>query len=305
MKTGLSQHPRPPAGTADQSAPVPGDGHALHADDGPAAAPQAGAARQSRSSNCSSRRRRSRMARDREKPTRSRRRRRPRRKTRWTGRRSCSTGSTSAARGSSTRSTSTSRRSRSQSRDLTDHLREQLKMLDLTPRQILLSEEFIGNIKDDGYLAAVARGDRRLRQPADHRARPGQRRPRRGTRPRRPRRRSRPRRAPRGRGALRAGGRGGDAPHRPGARPAGHRRPRPPGVPAAPAAASSARPRPSPIGWSSRRSATSSPIAGTTWPAGSACRPRRCRRPPTRWPRSTRSRGSSIPARTTATSRPT
>ena len=41
-----------------------------------------------------------------------------------------------------------------QSRDLTDHLREQLKMLDLTPRQVLLSEEFIGNIKDDGFLAA-------------------------------------------------------------------------------------------------------------------------------------------------------
>lgn len=41
-----------------------------------------------------------------------------------------------------------------QTRDLTDHLREQLKMLDLTVRQILLSEEFIGNIKDDGFLAA-------------------------------------------------------------------------------------------------------------------------------------------------------
>ncbi len=41
-----------------------------------------------------------------------------------------------------------------QSRDLMDHLREQLKMLDLTPRQILLSEEFLGNIKDDGFLAA-------------------------------------------------------------------------------------------------------------------------------------------------------
>jgi RNA polymerase sigma-54 factor len=41
-----------------------------------------------------------------------------------------------------------------QSRDLIDHLREQLKMLDLTPRQVLLSEEFLGNIKDDGFLAA-------------------------------------------------------------------------------------------------------------------------------------------------------
>ena len=41
-----------------------------------------------------------------------------------------------------------------QTRDLVDHLREQLKMMDLTPRQMLLSEEFLGNIKDDGFLAA-------------------------------------------------------------------------------------------------------------------------------------------------------
>jgi len=41
-----------------------------------------------------------------------------------------------------------------QTRDLVDHLREQLKMLDLSPRQVLLSEEFLGNIKDDGFLAA-------------------------------------------------------------------------------------------------------------------------------------------------------
>jgi RNA polymerase sigma-54 factor len=41
-----------------------------------------------------------------------------------------------------------------QTRDLMDHLREQLKMMDLTPRQSLLSEEFLGNIKDDGFLAA-------------------------------------------------------------------------------------------------------------------------------------------------------
>jgi RNA polymerase sigma-54 factor len=38
--------------------------------------------------------------------------------------------------------------------DLSDHLREQLQMMDLTPRQRLLGEEFLGNIKDDGYLAA-------------------------------------------------------------------------------------------------------------------------------------------------------
>ncbi len=41
-----------------------------------------------------------------------------------------------------------------ETRDLIDHLREQLKLLELSPRQLLLSEEFLGNIKEDGYLAA-------------------------------------------------------------------------------------------------------------------------------------------------------
>ncbi len=39
-------------------------------------------------------------------------------------------------------------------KDLSDHLREQLQLLTLTPRQRLLSEEFLGNIMDDGYLGA-------------------------------------------------------------------------------------------------------------------------------------------------------
>ena len=38
---------------------------------------------------------------------------------------------------------------------LEDHLREQLVLLDLTPRELLLADEFIGNIGDDGYLAAT------------------------------------------------------------------------------------------------------------------------------------------------------
>jgi RNA polymerase sigma-54 factor len=41
-----------------------------------------------------------------------------------------------------------------ETRDLQDHLREQLNMLELSPRQLLLAEEFLGNIKEDGYLAA-------------------------------------------------------------------------------------------------------------------------------------------------------
>jgi RNA polymerase sigma-54 factor len=38
--------------------------------------------------------------------------------------------------------------------DLIDHLREQLRLMNLSPRQELLSEEFLGNISDDGYLSA-------------------------------------------------------------------------------------------------------------------------------------------------------
>ncbi len=42
-----------------------------------------------------------------------------------------------------------------ESADLIDHLREQLMLMVLTPRQQLLSEEFLGNIKEDGYLAST------------------------------------------------------------------------------------------------------------------------------------------------------
>ena len=38
--------------------------------------------------------------------------------------------------------------------DLIDHLREQLQMMTLAPRQLLLAEEFLGNINEEGYLAA-------------------------------------------------------------------------------------------------------------------------------------------------------
>jgi RNA polymerase sigma-54 factor len=41
-----------------------------------------------------------------------------------------------------------------ETRNLIDHLREQLQMLTLNPRQLLLAEEFLGNINEEGYLAA-------------------------------------------------------------------------------------------------------------------------------------------------------
>jgi RNA polymerase sigma-54 factor len=39
-------------------------------------------------------------------------------------------------------------------RDLSDHLGDQITLLDLNPRQVVLAEEFIGNIDEDGYLKA-------------------------------------------------------------------------------------------------------------------------------------------------------
>ncbi|HET7583820.1 MAG TPA: RNA polymerase factor sigma-54, partial [Gemmatimonadaceae bacterium] len=38
-------------------------------------------------------------------------------------------------------------------RDLSDHLRDQVALLDLNPRQMVLADEFIGNIGEDGYLS--------------------------------------------------------------------------------------------------------------------------------------------------------
>jgi RNA polymerase sigma-54 factor len=37
-------------------------------------------------------------------------------------------------------------------RDLADHLRDQITLLDLTPRQQFLAHEFVGNINEEGYL---------------------------------------------------------------------------------------------------------------------------------------------------------
>lgn len=42
-----------------------------------------------------------------------------------------------------------------EARDLSDHLRDQVRLLDLGPRDQLLADEFIGNINDEGYLTAT------------------------------------------------------------------------------------------------------------------------------------------------------
>ncbi len=41
---------------------------------------------------------------------------------------------------------------RAATRNLTDHLRDQITLLNVTPRQRLLADEFLGSIGDDGYL---------------------------------------------------------------------------------------------------------------------------------------------------------
>ncbi len=41
------------------------------------------------------------------------------------------------------------------SRDLGDHLRDQVSLLELTPREMVLADEFIGNVNEDGYLAST------------------------------------------------------------------------------------------------------------------------------------------------------
>ena len=53
-----------------------------------------------------------------------------------------------------------------ETKDLSHHLKDQLQMLELTPRQRLLGEEFLGNIAEDGYLGAsleeIVRGANQL-----------------------------------------------------------------------------------------------------------------------------------------------
>ncbi len=60
-------------------------------------------------------------------------------------------------------------------RDLSDHLADQITLLDLTPRQQLLADEFIGNINEDGYLGVPARHAPRYRQRHDRQGRRGDR----------------------------------------------------------------------------------------------------------------------------------
>ncbi len=42
------------------------------------------------------------------------------------------------------------------SEGLDEYLRQQIQLLDLDPRQLLLADEFVGNINDDGYLTGAA-----------------------------------------------------------------------------------------------------------------------------------------------------
>ena len=152
MRTGLSQQTSDAPGAADQSAPVPGDGPALHAAARPPAAPEAGAARPIRSSSWWSRRR-----------TRT-----PEQADSRAGEGDSSRrndeidweeilldgfdvgGTPRAVRGARVHRAGHGRDHATSPTTCSD----QMQMLDLTPRQQLLAEEFVGNINEDGYLAA-------------------------------------------------------------------------------------------------------------------------------------------------------
>ena len=68
-----------------------------------------------------------------------------------------------------------------ETKDLIDYLREQLQMMTLTPRQLLLARGVPGQHQRRGLSRRVARGDPRQRQPAGGRACRGGRRGRRRT----------------------------------------------------------------------------------------------------------------------------
>ncbi|MCC6319542.1 MAG: RNA polymerase factor sigma-54 [Gemmatimonadaceae bacterium] len=42
-----------------------------------------------------------------------------------------------------------------ETRDLSDHLKDQISLLELTPRELLLADEFVGNVNEDGYLTCA------------------------------------------------------------------------------------------------------------------------------------------------------
>ena len=131
MRTGLSQHDRAPAGAADQSAAVPGHGHAVHAHDGPPAAPEAGAAGQSvpRAAGAGGRRASSRIR----PPRKSRRRRRSRRKTEIDWEEILLNGFDVGRHPGAVRGAGVHRAGHGRAPGLIDHLREQLQLMELTP----------------------------------------------------------------------------------------------------------------------------------------------------------------------------
>ena len=227
---------QPAPGAAGQSAALPGHGHAVHAHDGSPAAPQAGAARQSLPRAARAGGGEHRAA---EKDSGAGEGAEARRRRRSTGRRSSSTASRSAAPGSSTSSSGVHRAGHG--RDQGPDRPPAGAAPDAGPlarASCLLAEEFLGNINEEGYLAAS------LEEIVGSVNRAGARRTSPGPRPRT----TQTTRSRGGRTAaetpvvrspialvLHHGRGGGDARHHPEARPARRRRARPARVPADPA----------------------------------------------------------------------
>ena len=301
---------QPAAGAAGQSAALPGHGHAVHAHDGPAAAPEAGAAGQSvpRAARAGGGGRRSRDG----QPEEEKEQKEKEDEIDW---------EEILLNGFEVGGTREQYEQQEytepvtvETRDLIDHLREQLQMLDADAPPAAAGRGVPGQHQRRGLPRRLAGGDPRLGEPADRRAR--------RRRGRRRRRRTtteheaagaedRSRRRPAAPGRLRAASTPWPKSEEmlgvhPAARPAGHRRPRPAGVPAA---SSSAKPKDT-DSLTYRLVAEAFPdLIAHRWndlakrfgvePGGGAGAP------PTSWPGSTPSPASSTPTRATATSSPT
>ena len=142
------------AGAQDQSTPVSGDGSALHAAAGPAAAPQAGAAEQPVPRHGRARGGRGRGVRGRggvEAETDAEEEKASNDEIDWEE--ILLDGFDAGGRREEHEEREYYEPVTVDTRDLSDHLIDQIALLDLTPRQQLLADEFIGNINEDGYLA--------------------------------------------------------------------------------------------------------------------------------------------------------
>ena len=145
------------AGTEDQSAPLPGDGSAVHAPARPAAASQAGARDESRSWSSSSPRRKRKTESGAETEAPAEEPKEEERKDEIDWEEILLEGFDTGGRREEHEEKEYFEPVTAATRDLSDHLIDQIALLDLSPRELVLAEEFVGNINDEGYLVLPGR----------------------------------------------------------------------------------------------------------------------------------------------------